>query len=67
MSTLGLKDSVPAIAFREYNKKELLCMQTYDSDANALTQRVINKRYEKKHDEDLTRSLFLPETNALYV
>ena len=48
LSTLGLRDSVPAIAFREYNKKELLCMQTYDSDVKALTHRVINKRYEKK-------------------
>ena len=45
---LRLDDSVPAIAFREYNQKRIIVYANYYSDVNALTQRVINKRYEKK-------------------
>ena len=45
---LRLDDSVPAIAFREYNQKRIIVHANYYSDVNALTQRVINKRYEKE-------------------
>ena len=58
MSTLGLTDSVPAIVFLWIQPKNIIAHTAYDSDVNALTQRVINKRYGEKNDQALIHDLF---------